>query len=83
MKTIDKEGKEELERWLRGWFVSAPQAPIGLAGWVERLLEKIGLLQGGAETKMLDMTDIKRGNIEEWLSGVCISHSRKAEELTF
>ena len=83
MRTVDREGKDELERWLRGWFIPIAKAPIGLVAWVGYLLEKTGLLQGGAETKLLEMVDIKRGNIEEWLSGVSAVYSRKAEVLTF
>lgn len=68
MRAVDREGKEGLELWIRGWFIRAPKA-IGWQDWIQRTAGNIGLVQGGADADLVKMTDIKRGNIEEWLAG--------------
>ena len=69
--TIDAQGKEELESLMRGWFVRVSTRPTGFIGVVRYHLEAIGLLQGGADPDLMEMSEIKRGNVEEWLAGKC------------
>lgn len=35
------------------------------------ILDRFGLVQSGGEPMLIAMSDIKRGNIEEWLAGAC------------
>lgn len=69
MATIDAQGKKELEALMRGWFVRASTRPTGFIGVVRHHLEAFGLLYGGSDPDLIEMSEIKRGNVEEWLAG--------------
>ncbi|KAK8861402.1 hypothetical protein IAR55_002221 [Kwoniella newhampshirensis] len=70
MHAIDCEGggKATLDKWLEGWFYTLPVAEArGMAG-LRRGLQYLGLVNGEVGRKV-EMYQVKRGNVEEFLAG--------------
>lgn len=69
MMAMEHESREKLEDWIRAWFVPTANMPATLAGKVGRILVQAGLASPRNEDSSIQMSQIRRGNIEEWLAG--------------
>ncbi len=56
MSALDTEGRDEVERWLKECFIRTPS----IAPSTNR---------GETREMAIEMKEIRRGNIEEWLAG--------------
>ena len=76
LRTLDAKGKDELEKWMRQSFTRAPHPSIGFVTSFKRPFEDLGLVPSRAELNPVEMKEIKRGNVEEWLAGEYIVPNR-------